>query len=66
MNESPIVSVIISSYNYASYLREAIDSCLDQTYSDVEVIVVDDGSTDNSPAIITSYGDRIKSIFKEN
>jgi glycosyltransferase involved in cell wall biosynthesis len=45
--EQPLVSVLITSYNYALYLREAIDSALNQTYSNTEVIVVDDGSTDN-------------------
>lgn len=64
--KSILASIIISSYNYARYLREAIDSCLDQTYPDVEVIVVDDGSRDESPQIIRSYGDRIKAIFKQN
>ena len=63
---SGLASIVISSYNYCRYLREAIDSCLDQTYPDVEVIVVDDGSTDDSPRIIRSYGDRIRAIFKQN
>lgn len=61
-----LVSIIISSYNYGRYLRETIDSCLDQTYPEVEVIVVDDGSTDNSQELIRSYGDRIVAVFKEN
>lgn len=63
---NPLVSIVISSYNYARYLREAIDSCLQQTYPEVEIIVVDDGSTDESPEIIRSYGDSIDAIFKEN
>jgi len=61
-----LASIIISSYNYGRYLRETIDSCLDQTYPEVEVIVVDDGSTDNSRELILSYGDRILAVFKEN
>lgn len=61
-----LTSIVISSYNYARYLKETIDSCLDQTYPDVEVIVVDDGSTDNSRELIHSYGDRILAVFKEN
>jgi GT2 family glycosyltransferase len=60
------VSVIIDNYNYARFLREAIDSALTQTYPHREIIVVDDGSTDDSRDIIRSYGDKIKPILKEN
>ena len=56
----------LSSYNYARFLRHAIDSALAQTYPHTEVIVVDDGSTDDSPHIIESYGDRITSVLKKN
>ena len=55
----PAVSVIIPNYNYAHYLREAIDSVLNQTHKDIEIIVVDDGSTDGSREVIGSYGDRV-------
>ena len=61
-----LVSIIIPNYNYARYLRIAIDSALAQTYAPVEVIVVDDGSTDDSRAVIESYGDRITPIIKAN
>jgi glycosyltransferase involved in cell wall biosynthesis len=61
-----LVSVVITNYNYARFLRNAIDSALSQSYSHVEVIVVDDGSTDDSHSVITSYGDRIVPVFKEN
>lgn len=62
----PLVSIIVSSYNYATFLREAIDSALYQTYKNIEVIVVDDGSKDNSPQIIVEYGNKIFSILKAN
>lgn len=61
-----LVSIIITNYNYAKYLEESINSALSQSYSPVEVIVVDDGSVDNSAKIIHGYGDKITSIFKEN
>jgi glycosyltransferase involved in cell wall biosynthesis len=64
--EQPLVSVIITSYNYAAYLKQAIDSVLAQTYSKFEIIVVDDGSQDESRNIISSYGKRLIPIFKEN
>ncbi len=62
----PLVSILINNYNYGRFLREAIDSALNQTYRNTEVIVVDDGSTDNSREIIASYGDRIIPVLKDN
>ena len=66
--QAPLVSIVIPVYNGASYLREAIDSALAQTYSDVEVIVVNDGSTDGGKTrdIASSFGDRIRYIEKVN
>jgi glycosyltransferase involved in cell wall biosynthesis len=64
--KQPLVSILITNYNYGFYLKQAIDSALNQTYPNTEVIVVDDGSTDNSPEIIASYKDRIIPIYKEN
>lgn len=61
-----LVSIIVNNYNYGRFLRQAIDSALNQTYSHVEVIAVDDGSTDNSREIIASYGDKIIPVLKEN
>jgi glycosyltransferase involved in cell wall biosynthesis len=66
MQNSPLVSILINNYNYGRFLREAIDSALNQTYPHIEVVVVDDGSTDGSPEIIKSYGDRIIPVLKEN
>jgi glycosyltransferase involved in cell wall biosynthesis len=60
------VSVIIPNYNGARFLCEAIDSALRQTGVVVEVIVVDDGSTDDSRVIMESYGDRISIILQKN
>jgi glycosyltransferase involved in cell wall biosynthesis len=65
MNQ-PFVSIIINNYNYGAYLGDAIDSALSQTYSPREVVVVDDGSTDNSQEVIASYRDRIVPVLKEN
>lgn len=62
----PLVSIIINNYNYGCFLNEAINSALNQTYVHVEVIAVDDGSTDNSQDIITSYKDQIIPVLKEN
>ena len=66
MNSLPLVSVLISNYNCDRYLASAIDSALAQTYPQIEIIVVDDGSSDNSRQIIEHYGDCIRAIFKEN
>ncbi len=62
----PLVSIIITSYNYGSFLRDSIDSALNQRHKDTEVIVVDDGSTDNSREIIAGYRERITAVMKEN
>src|SRR5215831_7401321 len=63
---SPRASILINNYNYAHYLRQAIDSALRQDYLNIEVVVVDDGSTDNSREIILSYGHRIVPVFQQN
>src|SRR5437879_9367021 len=66
MTNARLASIIINNYNYRRFLREAVDSALNQTYRNTEVIVVDDGSTDGSPEIIASYGDRIVPVLKKN
>ena len=66
MNEKPLVSILINNYNYEKYLSDAIESAINQTYENVEVIVVDDGSTDNSRNVLDRYSDKIKPILKSN
>jgi glycosyltransferase involved in cell wall biosynthesis len=66
MPHQPLVSIIITSYNYERYVRETIDSALAQTYPHTEVIVVDDGSTDGSRDVIAAYGEAVRPIFKAN
>ena len=66
MAREPLVSVIIDNYNYAAFLRDAVDSALAQGWSRSEVIVVDDGSTDGSRAILETYGDRIRTVYQAN
>ena len=65
-HDLPLASIIITSYNYENFLPRAIDSALRQTYPVKEIIVVDDGSTDNSRNIINRYEDQIISVFQEN
>ena len=65
-NAKPLVSIIIPVYNGSNYMREAIDSALAQTYGNIEVIVVNDGSKDDTDEIARSYGDRIRYFSKEN
>lgn len=64
-NSLPLVSVLITTYNYAAYLPRAIESVLIQTYPNVEVIVIDDGSTDDAASVITNY-ESVKYIYQEN
>lgn len=67
MTKSLLVSIVMPVYNGERYLRSAIDSILNQTFKDFEFIIVNDGSTDRSPEIVTSYKDpRIKVFNKSN
>lgn len=64
---SPIISVVMSVYNGEKYLREAIESISNQTYTDFEFIIINDGSTDNTAEILRSYNDsRIKVLTQKN
>ena len=68
MSKKPTVSVVITCYNYAEYISQAIDSVLDQTFDGFEIIIVNDGSTDNTEEVIQKYisNDCIKYINQAN
>jgi cellulose synthase/poly-beta-1,6-N-acetylglucosamine synthase-like glycosyltransferase len=57
----PLVSIVIPAYNYARFLPEAIDSVLSQDRPRLELIVIDDGSTDDTPDVLATYGRRLTS-----
>ena len=63
---SPVLSLLIPIYNVERYLRECLDSAVAQTLKDIEIICINDGSTDNSPAIIREHMERVKMIDKAN
>lgn len=65
MTRHPLVSILINNYNYGQFLVRTLDSALGQTYDNVEVVIVDDASTDDSWSIIESYGDRCISYRQE-
>jgi glycosyltransferase involved in cell wall biosynthesis len=65
-SSSPTVSVVIPAYNAARWIAETLDSVLAQTFRNFEVIVVDDGSTDQTSEVVAGYGDRIHYLRKEN
>lgn len=62
----PLVSVIIPAYNVEAYVAEAVDSALAQTYPRVEIVAVDDGSTDRTAEILAGYGDAITVVTQQN
>jgi glycosyltransferase involved in cell wall biosynthesis len=61
-----LVSVIVPTYNYAHFVTEAVDSALAQSYPHREIIVVDDGSTDDTRSVLAPYGDRVRYLHQEN
>jgi glycosyltransferase involved in cell wall biosynthesis len=66
MTPAPLVSIVMPVHNGARYLRDAIDSALTQDYAARELVIVDDGSTDETPAILDSFGARIVAIRQPN
>jgi glycosyltransferase involved in cell wall biosynthesis len=69
LGPNPLVSILVSNYNYARWVGEAIQSALDQTYRNIELIICDDGSTDDSVQVIEQYerkDERLRLIRKEN
>ncbi len=61
-----LVSVIIPTYNCSGFLKESISSALAQTYRDLEVVVVDDGSTDDTAHVVSMFDDRVRYIYQTN
>jgi glycosyltransferase involved in cell wall biosynthesis len=66
MSAEPKISVIIPAYNAARFIRRTIDSVLAQSFSDYEIIIIDDGSTDDTAEIVKSCGDKVKYIYQKN
>ena len=66
MNHSPKISLVLPTYNDSQYIEQALNSALNQTYTDFEIIVVDDGSTDNTRDLVDKYGNSIGYIYQEN
>ena len=64
--DQPLVSVIIPNYNYGRYLKQCLESVLNQTYSNLEIIFVDDGSSDNSVEVAIQYESKVKLILQNN
>ena len=66
MTNDPRVAVVIPCYNSVSTLRETLDSALGQTHGNIQIIAVNDGSTDETGDILASYGDRITVLSQQN
>jgi glycosyltransferase involved in cell wall biosynthesis len=63
---NPLVSIVIPTYNYCRYLPRALQSCIDQSYENLEIIVIDDGSTDNTKALVKNLVNRVTYVYQEN
>ena len=66
MSDAPVVSVVIATYNRGKLLPQTLESILRQDFVDHEVIVVDDGSTDETASLVRSYGDKVRYFYQEN
>jgi glycosyltransferase involved in cell wall biosynthesis len=66
VSSAPAVSVVIATYNRANYLAETIDSVLGQSFQKFELILVDDGSTDETRRIVAPYGSRVRYLYQQN
>ena len=68
MKAHPLVTIYITNYNYGNFIKEAIDSVLNQTFKNLELIIIDDGSTDNSKEIIEKYKDvdNVRIVYQKN
>lgn len=66
MTDFPLVSVVITAYNASNWIGETLESVLAQDFSDFEVIVVDDGSTDDTTMVVAGFGERVYCIHKAN
>lgn len=64
--ETPLVSIVISAYNYAQFISESIDSALAVRGVECEVLIIDDGSTDETAVVVAAYGNRVRYLYQEN
>lgn len=65
-NDAPLVSVVIATYNRAQYVAETIESVLSQSYPKIEAIVIDDGSTDDTAAVVEPFVPKVRYVWQEN
>ena len=69
LTEVPLISVVVPVYNVEKYLKQCVDSIISQTYKNIEIILVDDGSPDSCPAICDEYAEkdsRVKVVHRQN
>ena len=63
---NPLISIIIPVYNGENYIKDSINSALNQTYKNIEIIVVDDGSIDNTSNIVKTFSNKVIYLYKDN